>query len=160
MRPLLCAFLGALIFVASASARPDGSLDEYLDYRASILAFEWPAVGTLTDRYGPRWGRTHWGIDIGILKSLDVRAAAAGSVTEAGWLDGYAGYGQVVLVDLGGGHENLYAHLSRIDVHPGEWVVAGQHLGLAGCTGSCTGTHLHFELRDRGRPVDPLPYLR
>ena len=69
------------------------------------------------------------------------------------------GYGNVVTVDLGGGQENLYAHLSRVDVHPGERVEAGQRLGLAGCTGSCTGTHLHFELRVNGKPVDPLPLM-
>jgi murein DD-endopeptidase MepM/ murein hydrolase activator NlpD len=80
-------------------------------------------------------------------------------VTATGYLGGYEGYGNVVIVDLGGGRENLYAHLSRVDVRPGDVVGQDELLGLAGCTGSCTGTHLHFELRLNGAPVDPLPFM-
>jgi murein DD-endopeptidase MepM/ murein hydrolase activator NlpD len=122
-------------------------------------ALEWPADGELTDGFGPRWGRLHSGLDIGILRRLRVVAAADGRVSAAGYLPGYAGYGLVVVVDHRGGHETLYAHLSRVDVRQGEWVRGGRPLGLAGCTGSCAGTHLHFELRRRGRAVDPLPLL-
>lgn len=124
------------------------------------FALSWPANGELTDGFGPRWGRLHSGIDIGILRRLRVVAAADGRVSAAGYLPGYAGYGNVVIVDHGDGRETLYAHLSRVDVRQGEWVRGGGSLGLAGCTGSCTGTHLHFELRRRGRAVDPLPVLR
>jgi murein DD-endopeptidase MepM/ murein hydrolase activator NlpD len=124
------------------------------------FALEWPAVGELTDEFGPRWGRLHAGIDIGILRKLRVVAAADGRVSAAGYLPGYAGYGLVVVVDHRDGHETLYAHLSRVDVRQGEWVRGGRPLGLAGCTGSCTGTHLHFELHKRGRAVDPLLLLR
>jgi murein DD-endopeptidase MepM/ murein hydrolase activator NlpD len=123
------------------------------------FALEWPADGELTDGFGPRWGRLHSGIDIGILRRLRVVAAADGRVSAAGYLPGYAGYGLVVVVDHRDGHETLYAHLSRVDVRQGEWIRGGRPLGLAGCTGSCTGTHLHFELRTRGRAVDPLPLL-
>jgi murein DD-endopeptidase MepM/ murein hydrolase activator NlpD len=101
----------------------------------------------------------HLGLDIGILRSPNVTAAAAGVVTETGWLSGYEGYGQVVIVDLGGRYRTMYAHLSRIDVEPGTWIEAGERVGLAGCTGSCTGTHLHFELHRGARPVDPMPFL-
>lgn len=124
------------------------------------FALVWPAEGELTDGFGPRWGRLHTGIDIGILRRLRVVAAADGRVAAAGYLPGYSGYGLVVIVDHSDGHETLYAHLSRVDVRQGEWVRGGRPLGLAGCTGSCTGTHLHFELRRRGRAVDPLPLLR
>ena len=113
----------------------------------------------MTDGYGPRWGRMHLGIDVGILRSLDVRAAASGTVTAAGWLTGYEGYGNVVTVDVGGGYSLLYAHLSVAAVVPGQWLAAGDPIGEAGCTGSCTGTHLHLELRKHGVPVDPFPYL-
>jgi murein DD-endopeptidase MepM/ murein hydrolase activator NlpD len=123
------------------------------------FALEWPADGELTDGFGPRWGRLHTGIDIGILRRLRVVAAADGRVSAAGYLPGYSGYGLVVIVDHRDSHETLYAHLSRVDVRQGEWVRGGRPLGLAGCTGSCTGTHLHFELRRRGRAVDPLPLL-
>ena len=55
--------------------------------------------------------------------------------------------------------EMLYAHLSRVDVRVGEWLPVGRPVGLAGCTGSCTGTHLHFEVRRDGVPIDPLLVL-
>jgi murein DD-endopeptidase MepM/ murein hydrolase activator NlpD len=113
----------------------------------------------MTDGYGPRWGRMHLGVDIGILTSLDVRAATSGTVTAAGWLTGYEGYGNVVTVDIGAGYSLLYAHLSVAHVVSGEWVDGGDSIGQAGCTGSCTGTHLHFELRKNGVPIDPFTYL-
>jgi murein DD-endopeptidase MepM/ murein hydrolase activator NlpD len=148
----------ALAFAGVASARPDGPLGPYLDHQQRLV-LEWPASGTVTDGFGPRWGRMHLGIDVGILRSLDVVAAADGSVSAVGWLTGFEGYGNVVLVDVGDGYSVLYAHLARTDVRVGEWVVSGRRLGLAGCTGSCTGTHLHFELRHHGEPVDPMPFL-
>jgi murein DD-endopeptidase MepM/ murein hydrolase activator NlpD len=147
-----------LALAGGAAARPDGPLRPYLEY-SRRLVLEWPAQGTVTDGFGPRWGRMHTGVDIGILRSLDVTAAAPGFVTAIGWLTGYEGYGTVVIVDAGDGYSTLYAHLARADARVGEWVPAGAVLGLAGCTGSCTGTHLHFELRLHGEPVDPLPFL-
>lgn len=154
----LAALLVSLSLVSPARAVVDGPIAVYLEH-LEPLTLEWPADGTMTDGFGPRWGRMHLGIDVGILKSLDVRAATSGTVTEAGWLTGYEGYGNVVIVDAGGGYSVLYAHLSQASVVPGEWVSAGGPIGQAGCTGSCTGTHLHFELRLNGVPVDPFPYL-
>ena len=107
-----CALLVSLILVAPANAVVDGPIDVYLEH-LEPLTLEWPADGTVTDGYGPRWGRMHLGIDVGILQSLDVRAAASGTVTAAGWLTGYEGYGNVVTVDEGGGYSVLYAHLAR-----------------------------------------------
>lgn len=155
---LVSALLCALALAQPASART-WAVDEFPETPDGVLVLRQPAQGTLTDGYGPRWGRMHLGLDIGILKTLRLEAAASGTVVKAGWLNGYSGYGQVVVVDVGGGYETMYAHLSRIDVKPGDVVVAGDRVGLAGCTGSCTGTHLHFELHDRGRPVDPLPFI-
>jgi murein DD-endopeptidase MepM/ murein hydrolase activator NlpD len=71
---------------------------------------------------------------------------------------GYEGYGNVVQVAVGHGYTALYAHLAGWRVRVGDLVEAGQRLGTAGCTGSCSGTHLHFELRLRGQPVDPLRF--
>src|SRR6186713_17609 len=153
-----CALLVSLILVAPASAVVNGPIDVYLEH-LEPLALEWPANGTVTDGYGERWGRMHLGIDVGILRSLDVRAATSGTVTAAGWLTGYEGYGNVVTVDIGSGYTLLYAHLSVAQVVPGQWLDAGDPVGQAGCTGSCTGTHLHFELRKNGAPIDPAPYL-
>jgi murein DD-endopeptidase MepM/ murein hydrolase activator NlpD len=154
----LAALLAVLILAAPAHAVPDGPLAVYLEH-IEPLSLDWPADGTMTDGFGPRWGRMHLGIDVGILRSLDVRAATSGTVTAAGWLTGYEGYGNVVTLDIGGGYTLLYAHLSVAQVVPGQWLEAGEPIGQAGCTGSCTGTHLHFELRKNGVPIDPFPYL-
>lgn len=101
----------------------------------------------------------HPGIDIGTLLSLDVDAAAPGVVEAIGYAPGFNGYGDVVLVDMVQGLEALYAHLSEVGVKVGERVATGQRLGLAGCTGYCTGTHLHFEVRSHGVAFDPAPLV-
>ena len=118
----------------------------------------WPAQGTVTSPFGHDGGRWHPGIDIGILRSSAVRAAEPGRVVAVGERRGFEGYGNLVKVALGNGWVALYAHLAGWRVRVGEHVAAGQRLGTAGCTGWCTGTHLHFELRRFGRPVDPLRF--
>jgi murein DD-endopeptidase MepM/ murein hydrolase activator NlpD len=138
--------LGVALAVAAASAIPPAE-------RPTPRHFDWPAEGTITT---PFIAGGHPGIDIGILRSLSVRAAAPGRVRLVGEHRGYEGYGKIVLVDVGGGYETLYAHLSRISVGPREELAVDQPLGVAGCTGWCSGTHLHFELRLRGRAVNPL----
>jgi murein DD-endopeptidase MepM/ murein hydrolase activator NlpD len=151
MRPVLgrvgVGALLALAFAAPAAAHTDSPHQ---------LALAWPAQGTVTSPFGWDGARPHSGIDIGILRSLDVRAAAPGRVRAVGYLQGYEGYGNVVLVDVGTPFQTLYAHLARATVHVGQVVGAGQRLGVAGCTGWCTGTHLHFELRRSGAAVDPM----
>jgi murein DD-endopeptidase MepM/ murein hydrolase activator NlpD len=119
---------------------------------------EWPATGTVTSPYGDDAGRWHPGIDIGILRSLAVRAAEPGHVIAAGQQRGYEGYGNVVQIAIGGGYTALYAHLADWRVRVGDRIEAGQRIGTAGCTGWCSGTHLHFELRLRGQPVNPLRF--
>ena len=124
------------------------------------IGLVWPADGTVTRGYGYDGSEWHPGIDIGTLRSLDVVAAGPGVVEATGYVSPtYDGYGQIVLVDMGFGIEALYAHLSSVGVRIGESVTTGQKLGLAGCTGYCTGTHLHFELRDIGEAFDPAPLL-
>ena len=125
----------------------------------SGLSFVWPAQGTVTSPFGNDGGRWHPGIDIGILRSLDIVAAAPGRVVAVGEPAGFEGYGEIVEVDVGGGFETLYAHLSQPLVAAGEEVWTGERIGIAGCTGWCTGTHLHFELRENGVAVDPAPLL-
>lgn len=120
----------------------------------------WPADGTITSPFGNAEGRHHPGIDIGMLRSLTVRAAQPGRVIAVGTPSGFEGYGNLVEVQLGEGHTALYAHLASWQVRVGEVVAAGQRLGTAGCTGWCSGTHLHFELRHNGTPVSPLSYKR
>lgn len=116
----------------------------------------WPASGSLTSGYGSRWGRLHAGIDIGAPTGSAVVAARAGRVIFAGR---HGGYGNLVLVDHGGGIVTAYAHLSSFAVGVGASVSAGQLLGGVGCTGSCTGPHLHFEVRVNGTPQNPRNFL-
>jgi murein DD-endopeptidase MepM/ murein hydrolase activator NlpD len=142
----------ASVFALPASAMPDGGRG---------LGLIWPADGTVTRGFGydPVMGESHPGVDIGTLRGLAVRAAGPGRVVETGYATGFDGYGNIVLVDMGFGIEALYAHLSAVHAHVGELVYAGEYLGLAGCTGYCTGTHLHFELREDGTAFDPAPLL-
>ena len=149
---IAAAFVAALTLAAPAFARPDFPRP---------LSFSSPADGVVTGPYGEwRGGRRHDGMDIGMLRSLTVRAAAPGIVRLAGYVNGYEGYGLMVLVQIQGAYELVYAHLSSVRVDEGDYVSAGDVLGKAGCTGSCSGTHLHFELRRNGVAVDPAPFLR
>jgi len=123
------------------------------------LAFDWPAQGTVTSPFGRDGWRWHPGLDIGILRSLEVTAAAPGRVVAVGEPVGFAGYGEIVEVDVGSGFLTLYAHLAEPLVAVGDAVWTGQRIGIAGCTGVCIGTHLHFEVREDGVAVDPTPLL-
>jgi murein DD-endopeptidase MepM/ murein hydrolase activator NlpD len=105
---------------------------------------------------GARGSRTHEGIDIKAQSGEEILAAAPGSVVFAGRK---RGYGNVVIVDHGGGISTLYAHLFYATVRRGEAVGEGETVGRAGKRGSATGTHLHFELRRNGAAIDPAPHL-
>jgi hypothetical protein len=122
----------------------------------STAGLAWPSGGVITSPFGPRWGRLHAGLDIGGRLGDPIGAAAAGSVTSAGWA---GGYGNRVVLDHGGGLTTVYGHLDAITVTPGQVLVRGDPLGAMGTTGNSTGVHLHFEIRIGGQPVDPLPYL-
>ena len=115
----------------------------------------WPVSGPVTSGFGPRWGRMHTGIDISAGTGTPIRAAKGGTVISAG---SNGGYGLAVVVDHGGGFSTLYAHMSSMSVSGGS-VSQGEVLGKVGCTGSCTGPHLHFETRVGGSPQNPMGYL-
>ena len=124
---------------------------------------QWPTDGPLTSPYGyrvhPIFGdtRLHSGIDIGAPYGAGVYAAEDGTVTYVGAM---SGYGNVVVIDHGGGLSTTYNHLSGFSVSSGQSVSRGAHIASVGCTGYCTGPHLHFEVRVNGSPVDPMPYLQ
>ena len=118
--------------------------------------FIWPVSGPITSPFGMRWGTLHPGIDIGVPTGTPIHAAAAGKVIYCGWM---SGYGNLVMIDHGGDLATLYGHQSRVAVSCGESVSQGQVIGYSGCTGFCTGPHVHFEVRVNGNPVDPLGYL-
>ena len=147
----LAVLVTSLVAAPSASARTDAP---------ERLQMVWPAQGTLTGSFGEwRGGRRHAGIDIGMLRTLRLRAVTAAVVKQTGYVGGYEGYGMIVLLDLPGPYTALYAHLSDVGVRPGQKLRKGERLGFAGCTGSCSGTHLHFEVKKRGVPVNPLAFL-
>ncbi len=125
----------------------------------TLETFALPLRGPLYSTFGERWGRFHAGIDIAILGTDEVRAALPGVVTRVGYLESYGGYGNVVTIRHERGLSTMYAHLASASVRVGARVRRGQPIARAGCTGSCTGPHLHFEVRKRGRLVDPLRFL-
>jgi murein DD-endopeptidase MepM/ murein hydrolase activator NlpD len=118
--------------------------------------FAWPVSGPITSPFGMRWGTLHPGIDIGVPTGTPIHAAGPGTVVWCGWM---SGYGNLVMIDHHNGLATLYGHQSRIAASCGEDVTTGQLIGYVGCTGFCTGPHLHFEVRLNGDPVDPLGYL-
>ncbi|MGH2817982.1 MAG: murein hydrolase activator EnvC family protein [Actinomycetota bacterium] len=122
----------------------------------SDTGFIWPLNGGITSYYGERWGRMHTGIDIDGTTGEPVVASKSGRVILA---SSYSGYGNSVIIDHGGGFSTLYAHLSGFEVSGGQDVSQGEIIGRVGCTGSCTGDHLHFEVRVNGAPRDPMDYL-
>jgi len=122
----------------------------------SPLSFARPLYVPYTDGFGPRGARFHTGLDFPSTSGTPVLAARTGVVTVAGWLDGY---GNVVAIRHKLGVSTLYAHLSACLVREGQVVATGQPVGRVGSTGESSGPHLHFEVRVRGAPIDPLRTL-
>ncbi len=116
--------------------------------------FIWPTSGSISQY--PVW--YHMALDIQNPSAPAVIASDTGTVTYAGCV-GY-GYGCSIIVNHGNGYETLYAHLSQIGVTPGQVVSQGQQVGVMGCTGRCTGIHLHFEVRSGGVLLNPQNFLK
>ncbi len=115
-----------------------------------------PVKGMVTSGFGPRWGRNHDGLDIAAATGTPIRAAECGIVSFAGV---QSGYGNMVCVKHSSRFETCYAHMTKYAVSQGQRVDQGQVIGYVGCTGNCTGPHLHFETRVDGSARDPRPYL-
>jgi len=148
---------------AEAAANEEGNIQALLAKAqgadtgpASAAGLIWPCRGPLTSPFGMRWGRMHQGQDIACGYGTAIHAAKAGTVVFAGQM---SGYGNVVIIDHGGGFSTLYAHQSRMAVSQGQHVGQGDIIGFVGSTGHSTGPHLHFETRFGGTPRNPIPYL-
>lgn len=121
-----------------------------------------PVPGAVTSPFGyrihPIFGtrKLHTGWDLNAGGGEPIVAAAGGVVVSAGTR---GGYGNATVIDHGGSLATLYAHQSSMAVSAGQQVERGQVIGYVGCTGYCTGAHLHFEVRVNGAPVDPSGYV-
>lgn len=151
----LTAIIDARASTAPASAGGGGGPGGSVDAPPSASGLIWPTSGPVTSPYGQRWGRLHAGIDIGAPTGNPIYAANSGTVI----MGCGSGYGNCVLIDHGGGFITLYAHQSAVYVSDGQQVSRGDNIGLVGCTGSCTGPHLHFETRVNGSAQNPMNYL-
>ena len=118
----------------------------------SLESYHYPYLGRITSRYGPRRGRSHQGLDIGLKTGDPIYATFDGKVRVS---KAAGDYGNLVVIRHNNGLETYYAHLSQRDVEVGDWVVAGQQIGLGGSTGRSTGPHLHYEVRYKGQSFDP-----
>lgn len=117
-----------------------------------------PVSGTVTSRFGARWGRSHKGLDIGAPKGTKIVAAASGTVTVAQY--GYSGgYGNYIIISHGNGVETLYGHCTSLLVSAGTYVTQGQTIATVGNTGNSQGNHLHLEIRVNGVAQNPQNYL-
>lgn len=110
----------------------------------------------ITSKFGPRWGRIHYGLDMGAPMGSNIYAADDGIVYYAGYC---GGYGNLVKIDHGNGMQTYYAHSSKLLVSNGQKVKRGERIALIGSTGNSTGPHLHFEVIINGVRVDPLDFL-
>lgn len=122
----------------------------------------WPTTGSVSSGFGyrthPIFGdrRFHSGIDISAPSGQTVIASEAGEILFAGYR---GGYGLSVIIDHGNALATLYAHMSSVTVSSGSRVGRGARVGAVGCSGYCTGPHLHFETRINGDPVDPMQFF-
>ncbi|SHG08716.1 Murein DD-endopeptidase MepM and murein hydrolase activator NlpD, contain LysM domain [Kaistia soli DSM 19436] len=140
-------------------------LDRLAATRRIALSLPWDAplgnapissgFGARTD---PFLGRPamHTGVDFRAPMGYSAPAALGGTVVSAGW---EGGYGNMVDIDHGNGIVTRYGHLSAIKVKVGQKVAEGQEIGKVGSTGRSTGTHLHYEIRINGKPIDPMTYI-
>lgn len=134
-----------------------------LTYNGGVFAWPAPEYTRISDPYGWRihpilkTKKFHSGVDIATPMGSKIVAAADGEVIFAGV---YGGYGNAIIIDHGSGLSTLYGHNSKLLVKVGDKVVKGQQIAEAGSTGLSTGSHLHFEVRKDGTPVDPMPYLK
>ena len=152
---------GTMVFLPGVA--PTAALERLAKVREEENRYLWPLHGTLTSYYGRRnlgmgTARFHAGIDIAAPKGTAITAARSGTVVYAGWSN--RGYGNLVKIRHSGGDESWYAHQSKMYVTVGQSVAQGETIGAVGSTGLSTGPHLHLEIHEAGKAIDPLSYLQ
>ena len=131
-------------------------------WQTNVRPTLWPVEGRLMSSFGSRTdpfsgeGAIHTGVDLAAPKGTPVQATADGIVIHAQWANGY---GRLVVIDHGNGLQTYYGHLSQFLVIPGQEVRLGDVIGRSGASGRVTSPHLHYEVRLRGTPVNPYPFL-
>jgi murein DD-endopeptidase MepM/ murein hydrolase activator NlpD len=132
-----------------------------LAYDLQEAHFSWPVAGPISSYFGTRTRhgrrRQHEGIDVAANKGAPVKSARSGHVIYAD--NKLSGYGKMVIVRHADAYTTVYAHLSEFAVKKGQFISRGQLVGKVGRTGRASNYHLHFEVRNDKRPVDPLLYL-
>jgi murein DD-endopeptidase MepM/ murein hydrolase activator NlpD len=116
-------------------------------------------TGRMTSGFGPRWGKTHDGLDVGAATGTPVYAMSKGTVIMS---DNVSSFGNKVEIRYWDGSVSWYGHLSRRDVQTGDRVKPGDRVGLVGNTGHSFGSHLHLEIHPTGgdKPTNPYPWLK
>lgn len=154
--------------IDSLNAEADRLVDEIKKLQGDAAYtggnFCWPSASStrVTSEFGYRIHpilkvkKLHTGIDIGAASGTKVLAANSGTVIKAGWNNSY---GNVIMIDHGGGIVTLYAHNSKLLVSTGDVVSKGQNISLVGSTGNSTGPHIHFEVRVNGEYQNPRNWL-
>lgn len=140
---------------AEAAARRRAEYEAEQARKIKVFA---PTQGTITSNYGPRWGTTHYGLDIANRIGTPIRSVMDGVVLEAGPA---SGFGLWVRIEHTDGTVAVYGHINSYSVRAGQKVSAGQVIAEVGNRGVSTGPHLHFEIWDQaGRKLDPLAWLQ
>lgn len=135
----------------------DSSQDIKVEKSKGNGLFIWPTIGGVVTSYqGPRWGKFHKGIDIAGPSDYTIIAASGGSVSYAGWMNGY---GKTVKIEHNNGYSTRYSHLDSLGVSVGQSVSQGSKIGIMGNTGRSTGVHLDFEVYQNGKLLNPMSVL-
>lgn len=144
------------IDIQVAKSNLDSDIIDSADSVINGIILSKPVKGTISSRFGPRWGRSHTGLDIAANTGTPIYSCSKGTVEYTGW---YYGYGNLVIVNHGNGIKTYYGHCSKIYASVGDTVTKDTVIAAVGSTGNSTGPHLHLEIRKNGTALNPQNYL-
>ncbi len=149
------ASVGQFYFTAPKSVNNAGGSQEWAVVGTGT--YIWPMSGRCITQY---FGGFHTGLDVSSKEGSPAYASDTGTVTYASYAAGiYFDYGNLIVINHGNGVETFYAHLSGINVYPGQVVNQGDLIGATGNSGRSTGPHIHFEMRQNNFQINPLNRL-